>query len=90
MLYIPKIADYLKILTDQEVKDFVLITFDECFESTREALYSKLSEKYLRKVLESFYTFLTKPDEVGKYVELIRKKEAQIMMQSSSPDDYVT
>ena len=52
MLYIPKIADYLKILTDQEVKDFVLITFDECFESTREALYSKLSEKYLRKVLE--------------------------------------
>ena len=25
MLYIPKIDDYLKILTDEEVKDFVVI-----------------------------------------------------------------
>ena len=27
MLYIPKINDYLKILTDKEVKDFVVINF---------------------------------------------------------------
>ena len=26
-LYIPKINDYLKILTDKEVKDFVVINF---------------------------------------------------------------
>ena len=36
MLYIPKIDDYLKILTDEEVKDFVAINFCEYFESIRE------------------------------------------------------
>ena len=29
MLYIPKIGEYLKILTDEEVKDFVAINFTE-------------------------------------------------------------
>ena len=29
MLYIPKIDDYLVILTDKEVKDFVIISFSE-------------------------------------------------------------
>ena len=29
MLYIPKIDDYLEILTDEEVKDFVAINFNE-------------------------------------------------------------
>ena len=29
MIYIPKIDDYLKILTDEEVKDFVEINFCE-------------------------------------------------------------
>ena len=29
MLYIPKIGDYLKILIDDEVKDFVVTNFDE-------------------------------------------------------------
>ena len=29
MLYIPKIEDYLKILTDKEVKDFVVKIFNE-------------------------------------------------------------
>ena len=33
MLYIPKIDDYLKILTIKEVKDFVAINFSEYFES---------------------------------------------------------
>ena len=36
MLYIPKIGDYLKILTYDEVKDFVAINFSEYFKSTRE------------------------------------------------------
>ena len=29
MLYVPKIGDYLKILTDNKVKDFVVINFGE-------------------------------------------------------------
>ena len=35
MLYTPKIDDYLKILTDEEVKDFVAKNFSEYFKSTR-------------------------------------------------------
>ena len=27
----PTIADYLKVLTDEEAKDFVVIYFGECF-----------------------------------------------------------
>ena len=57
MFYIPKIDDYLKILTDQEIKDFVAISFSECFKSIRE-------EQNLRKVAKSLYFFLTKSDEV--------------------------
>ena len=52
MLYIPKIVDYLKILTDDQVKPFVAIDFSEYFKSTRKKLYSKLIEnKILEKVL---------------------------------------
>ena len=40
MLYIPKIDDYLEILTDDEVKDFVAINFNEYSKSIREKLYS--------------------------------------------------
>ena len=65
MLYIPNIGDYLKILTDYEVKDFVAITFSEYFKSTREKLYSKLIEdQNLREVAKSLYIFLTTPDEI--------------------------
>ena len=54
MFYIPKIDDYLKFLADEEVKDFVAINFSEYFKSTRDKLYSKLSEEQnLRKVAES-------------------------------------
>ena len=68
MLYIRKIDDYLTILTNEEVKDFVAINFSEYFKSTREKLYSKLSEKQkLRKVAESLYKFLTIPDKEEKY-----------------------
>ena len=57
MFYMPKITGYLKILTDEEVKDCVLINFGEYFKS-REKLYSKLSEeKNWRKVAESFHSF---------------------------------
>ena len=70
MLYIPKIDDYLKILTNDEIKDFVVINFSEYFKSTKEKLYSKLSEEQnLRKVAKSLYIFLTTPDEVEKYVQ---------------------
>ena len=71
MLYISKIDDYLKILTDEEAKDFVAINFSEYFKSAREKLYSKLSEeKFLRKIAELLYIFLTAPDEVEKYAML--------------------
>ena len=61
MLYIPKIDYYLKILTDEEVKDFVAINFRKYFKSTRE-------EQNLRKV-KSLYIFLTTPDEVEKHLQ---------------------
>ena len=61
MLYIPKIDDYLKILTDEEVKDFVALDFSEYFKSIRE-------EQNLRKVAKSLYLLLTARDEVEKYV----------------------
>ena len=35
MLYIPKIDDYLKILTNQEEKDFVVINLSEYLKSKR-------------------------------------------------------
>ena len=49
MVYL-KIDDYLKILTDEEVKDFVAINFSEYFKPIRE-------EKILIKVAKSLYTF---------------------------------
>ena len=54
MLYIPKIDDYLEILTDKEVKDFVAINYGESIKE----------EQNLRKVTKLLYFFLTKPDEV--------------------------
>ena len=35
MLYIPKTDDYSKILTEEEVKDFVYINFSEYVKSIR-------------------------------------------------------
>ena len=45
MLCIPKIVDFLKILTNDEMKDFIAIKFYECFKSAREKLNSKLREE---------------------------------------------
>ena len=65
MLYIPKIGGYLKILSNDEVKCFAAIIFGEYFKSTKEKLFSKLSEKQnLRKSAEFFYIFLTAPDDL--------------------------
>ena len=58
MLYIPRINDYLEILTDEEVKDFVAMNF----KSTKE-------EQNLRKVAKLLYIFLTTPEEVEKHVQ---------------------
>ena len=82
MLYIPKICDYLKILTDEEVKDFVAIIFGEHFKSTRKRIFLiYLSEEQnLRKVAELLYVFLTRPDEVERYVKI---------MQSHSSDNCI-
>ena len=45
MLYILKIGDYLKVLTDKEVKDFVAINYIEYFKFRGKSLYSKLNEE---------------------------------------------
>ena len=62
MLYIPKTDDYLEILINEEVKDFVAINFRECFKSVRE-------EQNIRKVAKLFYIFLTTSDVVQKYAQ---------------------
>ena len=62
MLYILKIDDYLKIFTNEEIKEFVAINFSEYFRSIRE-------EQNLRKVAKSLYFFLTTADEEDKYLQ---------------------
>ena len=62
MLYIPRNDDYLKILINAEVKDFVTIDFSEYFKSIR-------NEQNVRKAAKSLYIFLTTPNEVEKYVQ---------------------
>ena len=65
MLYIPKIGGYLKVMTDNEVEDFVVINFNKYFKSVRDKLYSQLREKQnLRNIVESLFIFLTTPDKV--------------------------
>ena len=65
MLYIPKIGGYLKVMTDNEVEDFVVINFNKYFKSVRDKLYSRLREKQnLRNIVESLFIFLTTPDKV--------------------------
>ena len=54
--------DYLKILTDEETKDFAAINFNECFKSIRE-------EKNLRKLAKLLDIFLPTTDKVERYVQ---------------------
>ena len=46
MLYMSNIFEYLKILTNEEVKDFVAKNFCECFKSLREEI------KVVKKIVE--------------------------------------
>ena len=50
ILYISKTSDHLKILTDEEVKDYVMINFSGYFISTR-------AEQNLAKLLNHFISF---------------------------------
>ena len=45
MWHIPKIDDYLKILTNEEVKDSVSINFNEYFKSIREEENLRIAAK---------------------------------------------
>ena len=54
MLYIPKIDDYLEILTNEEVKNFAAKNFNETIRK----------EENLRKVAKLLYIILATPDEV--------------------------
>ena len=77
MLYIPKIDDYLKILTSDEIKDFVVINFGEYFKSTRKKMCSKLCEEQnIRKVPEPLYIFLLTPDQVKKYAKIMQSNSS--------------
>ena len=52
MLYIPKIDDYLEIVTDEEVKNFVVKNFNENIRK----------KENLRNGAKSLYVFLTTPN----------------------------
>lgn len=77
MFYIPKVTEYLDILTDEKIKHFVVIDFDVRFKYRRKEQHSKLNKNTnIRTVAESV------PDEVEKYNELIDKmEEGKIMIQ---------
>ena len=62
MLHIPKIDDYLKIVTAEEFKDFEAIHFSKYFKSIRE-------EQRLRKVAKLLDIFPAPPHEEEKYVQ---------------------
>ena len=62
MLYIPKIHDYLEILTHEEMKDFVAISFRESSKSIKE-------EQNLRQIAKLLHIFLTTSDDVENYAQ---------------------
>ena len=65
MLYNLKIDNYLKLLTVEEVKDYLAISFSEYLKSIRE------EQNRSKKAVKLIYVFLTSPDEVEKYVHII-------------------
>ena len=68
MVYISKVGDYSKILTDDEMNDFVVINLGEYLN-----LWEKnIEEQNLKKVIELLYIFLATPAEVEKYVEMMQ------------------
>ena len=57
-------------MTDNELKDFVVMNFGEYFKSIREKLYFKLSEEQnLTEFIDLLYISLATPDEEQKYEE---------------------
>ena len=63
MSYIPKTDDYLKIQTDNKVKDFVVINFGEYFKFMKDKLFFKLcEEENIIKVAQLLYIFKTTPE----------------------------
>ena len=76
MLYIPKIYDYLKILTEAEVNEFVAINFSGYFKSTREKSYSKVKKKQNVRKVELLYIFLKRLDEVERYVDIMKSNSS--------------
>ena len=84
-----KIDDCLKILTDDEVQDFVAINLSEYLKYTREKLYPKLSgEQNLRKAAELFYIFLTTRDKEVKYVKIMRSSSSDNCMHRHNMEDF--
>ena len=74
MLYIPKIDDYLEILTDEEVKDFVAINVSEYFKSIRE-------EQNLRKVAKLLYnTKLVIKSQLKELLSELKKFKVQTVL----------
>ena len=68
MVYISKVGDYSKILTDDEMNDFVVINLGEYLN-----LWEKnIEEQNLKKVIELLYIFLATPVEVEKYVQMMQ------------------
>ena len=52
------------MLTDEEMKEFLLKTFNENVKSAREILYSKLSEaKNVKKLQSPYIAFLPTPED---------------------------
>ena len=83
MLYIPKINEYLEILTDEEVKDFVAKNFS-----------AFISQKNLSKVAKLLYIFLTMSDEkesnysddfVHYYVQILKLFDPKLQLISTKP-----
>ena len=54
MSYIPKNADYFRILTDKECEIFCNHKFGECFKPARKFCSKTCEMKNLRRVSESF------------------------------------
>ena len=69
-MYTLKIDDYLKFLSDEEVKDFVAIILVNILNLQKKKCIFKVSIKQnFQKVAESLYIFLTTPDDVVQYMQ---------------------
>ena len=76
MWYIPKVGDYMKILTNKEMKSFTAIKFGKYLKSTKEKLYSKLSEEENLSKFDEILSIIltTASDAVEKYIEMMHSR----------------